>query len=302
MLSDNEAWCKVELLEIISRIDAVSISPNAIITQLKHEEDGDYYQVWRIDTAATSYILKEAKGRETVIYQTLLGNFCDGVPKLYQVITAGENTYLLLEYIDGEDLCKCNRTKLCGALDALITLQEKTWEDSDFAHGETFFAESLVQRQNRGRYLCDEQLEEAYEAFLRVYQSVPRALCHDDLLGFNVIYSQQKSVLIDWEVGGILPYPTSFARLIAHAEENAEALFYMTQEDKVFAVDYYYDRLLKSKGISYQAWIDTLQYFLFYEYCEWVYVGNKYNATDGAYFQKYLPMAKAQAAQLLKKV
>ena len=290
----------MELLEIIDRIDAVFISPKATITQLKHEEDDEPYQVWRIDSDNTKYILKEAKGNESEIYQSLLAVLKESIPSLYQVITTEEKTYLLMEYIEGENLCKCNRTKLTHALNALISLQQKTWEGCTCDHLENFYDKSLIQRQNRGKYLNDSLLEEAYEKFLSVYQSTSKALCHDDLLPFNIIASDQKAFLIDWESGGILPYPTSFARLIAHTEENIDALFYMTQADKDFAVNYYYDNLLKEKGISYTDWLNTLEYFLFYEYCEWVFVGNKYNATDGEYYKKYLPIAKHQATKILK--
>ena len=290
----------MEILEIIDRIDAVFTSPKATVTQLKHEEDDEPYHVWRIDSDNTRYILKEAKGNESEIYQSILAVLKESIPTLYQVITTEEKTYLLMEYIEGENLCKCNRTKLTRALDSLISLQQKTWEDRTFDHLGDFFDKSLIQRQNRGKYLNDSLLEEAYEKFLSVYRSTPKALCHDDLLPFNIITSDQKAFLIDWESGGILPYPTSFARLIAHAEDNTDAFFYMTQADKDFAVNYYYDKLLKEKEISYTDWLNTLEYFLFYEYCEWVFVGNKYNATDGEYYKKYLPIAKHQATKILK--
>ena len=97
----------------------------------------------------------------------------------------------------------------------------------------------------------------------------------------------------------MLPYPTPFARLIAHTQEDEDALFYMSDADKAFAIDYYYDKLLKEKGVLYQEWLHTLEYFLFYEYCEWVFVGNKYQETDGEYYKKYLPIAKKQAAEIL---
>ena len=284
----------MEFRKIIERIDAVSISPDATISQLKREEDDSFYQVWRIDTDNTSYILKQAKENEAEIYQSILAPLKDGIPTLYQTITIEDKIYLLMEYIEGKNLCKCNRAKLTSALDALISLQKETWETSSCG-----FDNSLKHRQNRSKHLNDQILENAYDRFLKVYQSVPCALCHDDLLPFNVIASEQRAVLIDWEVGGILPYPTSFARLIAHSEENADALFYMTDADKNFSIDYYYDNLLKGKGISYAQWRDTLEFFLFYEYCEWVYVGNKYNATDGEYYKKYLPIAKKQAKKLL---
>ena len=178
-------------------------------------------------------------------------------------------------------------------------IQQKTWQRSSLDNLAYSFEKSLIARENRGKYLNDSQLENAYKKFLKVYANTPKTLCHDDLLPFNVISSKNKAVFIDWEIGGMLPYPTSFARLIAHVENDKNALFYMAEEDKTFAIDYYYENLLKDKGISYNQWLITLEYFLFYEYCEWVFVGNKYNATDGEYYKKYLPIAKHQANKIL---
>ncbi len=289
----------MELAELLARIDAVPLSESAVITQLRHEEDDTPYQVWRIETDQASYILKEAKASEAETYQSILAA-CGGssIPVLHQAITLEEKTYLLLEYIQGEDLRHCNRAKLTLALDALISLQRNTWNSETFANKGYSFEQALWSCQNRSRYLKDSLLEEVYATFLKVYQSVPRTLCHDDLLPFNVIASDQRAVLIDWEYGGILPYPASFARLIAHGEDTKDAFFYMTQEDRAFAIDYYYEHLLREKGISYSDWRRTLEYFLLYEYCEWVFVGNKYGSTDGEYYKKYLPMARRQAEQI----
>ena len=288
--------------EIIRLIDAVPIPQGSTLTQLKHEEDDELYCVWMIQAGDTRYILKETTCCEKEIYSSVLAASLPCVPLIHQIITDGETVYLLMEYIDGEDLCICDRTKLTLALDALISLQQNTWEIKASILPGHSFEKSLSQREDRGKYLNDPLLEKAYEKFLSVYRSLPRTLCHDDLLPFNVICGKEKAVLIDWEYGGFLPYPTSFARLIAHTEEDADALFRMTEEDKRFAIKYYYDRLLKEKGITYEVWLDTLDCFLFYEYCEWVFVGNKYNATEGKYFRKYLPMAKQQATKLMSKI
>ena len=290
----------MDLYKIIDRIDDVSISEKTTVTQLKHEEDDAPYKVWIINTDNKKYILKEAKDNERELYQSIRSISKESAPALHQVITVGEKTYLLMEYIEGENLCKCNRANLTRVLDSLILLQQKTWESIPVGFLEHSFEKSLVKRENRGKYLNDSLLEKAYGKFLTVYQSVPQTLCHDDLLPFNVICSDQRAVLIDWEHCGILPYPTSLARLIAHVEDNTNALFYMTQDDRDFAIEYYYENLLKEKGISYLEWRNTLEYFLFYEYCEWVFVGNKYNVTDGEYYKKYLPIAKRQATKILK--
>jgi len=128
----------MELLKIIDRIDAVFISPKATITQLKHEEDDEPYQVWRIDSDNTRYILKEAKGNESEIYHSIRSVLKESIPTLYQVITTDEKTYLLMEYIEGENLCECNRTKLLCALDALISLQQKTGRIGPLTIGRIF--------------------------------------------------------------------------------------------------------------------------------------------------------------------
>ena len=289
----------MEARKLLERLDAGLLGPDAKVTQLKREENDELYQVWRIDSGNTSYILKEAEPQEAETYTSILGELeTDSAPILYQTISAQGKQYLLMEHIEGENLCQCSRPKLTAALDALISLQQKTWNSQTLAGHGYSYDQSLRDRQTRGNYLNDPLLDEAYEAFLAVYQTVPRALCHDDLLPFNVIASEHRAVLIDWEYGGILPYPTSFARLIAHGEEQEGAFFYLTRADRDFAIDYYYDHLLKERGISYRDWRKTLEYFLFYEYCEWVFVGNKYDATDGEYYRKYLPLARQQAAKL----
>ena len=288
----------MSIKEIIKQINVIKLSSYTTITQIKHEEDDGYYQVWLIADKGLKYILKEVKKSEIENYN-FLKLLDKGVPTLYQKIESNNKTYFLLEYIEGEDLCKCNRVKLTNALDALIAIQKQTWDGKMFDTLDSF-NKSIINRLNRKEYLNDPLLEKAYDKFMNIYKTTPTTLCHDDLLPFNVISNEYKAFLIDWEHCGILPYPTSFARLIAHSDDNLDSLFYMSKEDKKFGINYYYDNLLKGKGISYDSWMNTLEYFLFYEYCEWVFVGNKYNDTNGAYYKKYLPIAKIQAAKLLE--
>ncbi len=269
------------------------------ITQLRHKEDNEPYQVWRIDTEREPLILKEAKGYEAEIYADVLSKINGNTPALYQTAMVKDKTYLLMQFVKGCDLCRCDRRKLVLALDALISVQKSTWESRVYEHCAYTFHKSVVDRKRRGEYLHDTELEAAYKRFLQVYVAVPRTFCHDDLLPFNIIASDDKAILIDWEYGGVLPYPTSFARFIAHYDDLDNALFYMTKEDREFSIDYYYDRLLKDFGISYADWCKTLEYFLFYEYCEWIFVGNKYGNTENNYYKKYFPMAKHQAQKIL---
>lgn len=272
--------------------DAVSV--------FKSKEDDSEYAVWRVTIDGKDYVLKAAKADEFEIYTTFLSQANCSVPRLYQATSYQGKTFLLLEYIPGEDLCSCNRTKLMLALDALIALQERYWGHHEYDAVGHSFEKSIPGRITRGKYLEDATLEKAYEVYLQLYATLPRTLCHDDLLPFNLLISEKKAVLIDWEQAGILPYPTSLVRLIAHGENDPTAFFHMTDSDKDFAIQYYYDRLIKSKGIGYEAYREALDAFFLYEYCEWVMLGNRYNNRASERYQRYCILAKELAAKISK--
>jgi thiamine kinase-like enzyme len=118
------------------------------------------------------------------------------------------------------------------------------------------------------------------------------------MLPFNVIISQNRAVILDWEYGGILPYPCALARLIAYGEEDENALFFIKRDDQIFAVDYYYENLIKGMDISYEEYIRTMKLFFFKEYSEWIYCANSSGDRSGEYYRKYSQMARALALQL----
>ena len=120
------------------------------------------------------------------------------------------------------------------------------------------------------------------------------------MLPFNAIYNEENNItyIIDWEESGILPYLNSFARFISHFEEEEGAFFYMKDEDKAFAIDYYYDYLIKAKGITYQDYRMHLNLFMLYEFCEWIMLGNKYKDADRVRFDKY----KKKAHELIDEI
>lgn len=237
--------------------------------------------------------------QELDIYDTFLSFAKLGVPRFYKSIEYDGELFILMEYLDGNNLQKCDRKSLTAVLDALIYLQNMYWEKRELeaiGHG---FEASLPGRQKRGKYLNDAELEQAYEKYLQVYSNISRTLCHDDLLPFNVICTNEHAVIIDWEYAGILPYPTSLARLLAHCEEDESAFFYMRQEDKEYAIEYYFEHLLKEKGIDYSDYRKILDYFLLYEYCEWIMLGVEYNDTENERFKKYYAKAKEHIKKLI---
>lgn len=279
----------MNIREIITKM---GFGNQAVITAFKHEDDDSDYAVWKIEDGNVTRVLKKTSKQELDIYDTFLSFAKLGVPRFYKSIEYDGELFILMEYLDGNNLQKCDRKSLTAVLDALIYLQNMYWEKRELegiGHG---FEASLPGRQKRGKYLNDVELEQAYEKYLQVYSNISRTLCHDDLLPFNVICTNEHAVIIDWEYAGILPYPTSLARLLAHCEEDESAFFYMRQEDKEYAIEYYFEHLLKEKGIDYSDYRKILDYFLLYEYCEWIMLGVEYNDTENERFKKYYAKAK----------
>ena len=287
-----------ELTEILAKLGLPGIGEGAIHV-FTAEEDGGEYAVWRIDAGSGKYVLKRAKAYELETYRSFFRDKKPYAPAFYGSCDFDGTEYFLMEYCPGEDLRRCEHEKLRKALDALIEMQDEFWQREELYASALTLEQSLAGIENRGRYLGSKRLEAAYEAFVRIYQTTPRTLCHDDLLPFNLLIGE-RAVLIDWEYGGVLPYPTSFARLIAHGREEEGAFFYMTREDRNFAIQYYYDGLIKKHGIPYAEYRRTLDYFLFYEYCEWVMLGNRYDNRSDERYGYYLQLAEELAAKLVQ--
>ena len=262
------------------------------VIPFRSAEDDSAYDVWKVTANGETFVLKKAKGREAEIYSAFFSEPVAGVPRLIKQFQKDGDSYLLMEYIPGRNLCRCEREGLTKALDALIRIQERFWERLDLDGLGIPFAEALARRQNRGNYLADPELEKAYGQYLTMFALEARTLCHDDLLPFNLIVGEDRAVIIDWEVAGILPYPTSLARLIAHGSEKADAFFYMTGDDKNFAIRYYYEHLIQGKGIGWEDYRRAVDLCLLYEYCEWIMLGNRYPDVDRERFQTYLDRAK----------
>lgn len=264
------------------------------------EEDGSVYEgVWDVTADGARYILKCAKEREAEVYRTFFTPPRSYAPALLGSTEWGGEEYLLLEYIAGENLQRCTRAKLDAAIGALALMQSDFWQTASPAEAGLNFAESFSQRKKRRDFLASALLEKHYDEYLGLYERLPRTLCHDDLLPFNVIVSAGRAVFIDWEAGGILPYPASLARLVAHGRSHGN-LFRMTPDQRAYAVGRYYSGFAARHGIARADYGRALSYFLFSELCEWVFVGNRSGKEECPYYARYFRAANKMARMLEK--
>jgi hypothetical protein len=282
----------------LTQFDISSVSDSSVKAFVS-DEGGDEYAVWLIDNGSKKTVLKQAKAYEIAAYHCFFSGGQPYVPTFLGACHYKDQEYFLTEFFPGTDLRVCDRRRLTLVLDALAEMQNEFWERTELYDACVTMEKALEGIENRGKYLGSELLEKAYRKFEQVYRETPRSLCHDDLLPINVLINSERAVFIDWEYGGILPYMGAFARLIAHGRENKDYYFYMSAEDRDFAIAYYYDAVAKQHGISQGEFCRTLEYFLFYEYCEWVMLGNRYDSRDDERFGYYLNLAEQLAKRLV---
>lgn len=260
------------------------------------EEDSTPYQVWKIGTAQGDYVLKKTSPREKEVYEAFLSG-CNYAPRLYGSWQEQGETWLLMEYIPGETMSHCTREKLKRTLDALIAGQKQYWQNTTLAEVGYGYDEAFQSRCRRLAYLGE--LAGCYSAYLEEFAAVPRTLCNDDLLPFNVIVEGDRAVILDWADAGILPYPCALARLLAVGVEEPDWIFQMTQADREFALDYYYEKLIREKGISRSAYDRTMKLFFFKEYSEWICCAARSGDHTSPNYKKYAPMAEKLARELM---
>ena len=273
--------------ETLKRIVVKIIGPHSFVSDIERmvrTEDSSFYDAWRIQCGDSEYLLKKTESpKEEAFYRRAAGK-SKAIAAYAGGISYYGKRYILMEFFRGHEMCKCTRDDLILALDALISLQDLYWVGSatngtdDLPVFGTSIQEEIESILRRREYLQDPLLERTLDEHVARFPTIPRTLCHNDLLPFNILVGEKGAVLIDWEYYGILPYPMPLARLIAHTKPDPSWDFTMSVEDKEFAISYYYDHLIKSKGISYDVYRHSLDYFLFYELTEWIYVCRKYKA------------------------
>ena len=286
-----------EISTVLSLLGIRGVSDTSVKAFVS-EEDQQEYAVWLVDTGHEKYVLKQAKAYEIDVYRSFFGGRPPYVPAFLGSCEHNGKSYFLTEYFPGKDLRACDRKRLTLVLDALAEMQNEFWERRDLYGSCVTMEKALEGIGNRGKYLGSPLLEQAYRQFEQVYRETPRSLCHDDLLPINVLANDERAVFIDWEYGGVLPYLSAFARLIAHGREDKDYYFHMTAEDREYAVAYYYHALPERHGISWEEYRRSLDHFLFYEYCEWIMLGNRYDARDDERYGYYVKLAEQMAKKL----
>lgn len=216
------------------------------------------YNVYKIISGEKIYILKKSEDNEIEVYEKFLLNKNLPVPKLEGWTCVGNTKWILMEYIEGQDLRNFNESMAHGCAESLTEIFNTYWQESDFEENklDNRFERYWTRINKRAQCLKnDTKLSSAYRVFLNRQLVCPRTLCNGDFLQFNGIESKGSIFLIDWAFSGIMPYSLDIARLISHGSEKYFPFpFYMTDEYRKIFVKGVYEKLIHKPNYRQFTW------------------------------------------------
>ena len=238
------------------------------------DDDGDYkrkYNVYKLTVDGKPFVLKKSDEKEIAIYRDFLQGQGFAVPEYLGSLECGDDTWLLMEYIDGPDLRRFDREMALACAETLSQIHNAYWNSSV---DDGRFRRYWERVSRRAECLADyPETAKAYRLFLARQRECPRTFCSGDFLQCNGIWHDGRVYIIDWGFGGVMPYALDVARLIAHGSEKPEPYafpFYMDAELRSAFVHAYYERLERKP--EWERYIRDIKLAALNEYVEFLEV------------------------------
>lgn len=235
-------------------------------------DDNRYYDTYQADSDYGKFIIKKASDREAYVYETYLSDNTLPVPRYYGKHCEADETWIVIENVEGTDLRDMTDSLAVGCADCLARVQNKYWDGvpgvSDI-HDNRF---EIYWKRILKRAVCaadDKTLRQAYQLFLDRQLTCPLTLSHGDFMPCNVMQADGDITIIDWGFSGRMPYSLDIARFIAHATvDRATFPFYMNDHQKELFVSRVYEKL--NNKPDYDRYRMDIKLAVLNEYIEFV--------------------------------
>lgn len=213
------------------------------------------YDVYLLD-AKTVLKKCDPKYRDKNKYDQYFAGHNFAVPKILDSVTAGEETYILMEYVAGGDARDCSTEDASLIGKELARIQSHyliTGGHTDAA--DFYFSEYVSGYCSKVKnYFSD--FDSAFQVVERRYFEAPHSLIHDDLLPINVILGEQKPWIIDWATAGMFPYFLDLARFAF--VDSGKCGFFISYKSGMAFLDAYYEEMQKDSNFT----IDKKQFYI----------------------------------------
>lgn len=280
--------------EIVAHITRETVMEIQRVCERYGTEEADVreYDVYRVRMSSGKKILKMTEAREAFNYEKYLSCGKYAVPGFFGKWEDGEDVWILIEDISGEDLRDMTEEQAIQAAECLSQIQNAFWQEAgEFEEKKTDDRFEVYWKRilRRAASVAEHPvLRKAYQMFLDRQLECPRTLSNGDFLQFNVVHSGDKVTVLDWGFGGIMPYSLDIARFVAHATENRCTFpFYMSDGMKKVFIDKMYERL--DKKPDYKQYLTDIKLAVLNEYIEFVEAEED---EDGWYYDHALLLAE----------
>lgn len=240
--------------EIKKRASEIIGEPVAAVSRVceqwgEAEDEVREYDVYVIETDTGKYTLKKTGKKEAQISAQYLSKGDFAVPQFVGMQQAGDENWICLKYVEGNDLREMTDETTEKAAETLSKIQAHFWTPSMEKPPENEVEQRFVEYWKRilrraSSVAEDPLLRRAYQMFLDRQLTCPCTMSNGDFLQWNAIYDGKNVVMIDWGFGGMMPYSLDIARFLAHATETQSTFpFYMNNEQKELFLDRMYEKL-----------------------------------------------------------
>lgn len=260
------------------------------------------YTVYKVTVNQEKFVLKRTDKYENIIYDKFLQENHLPVPKMVGHGYINKEYWILLQYIEGNDLKKFNEDMAIKSADALSRTFNMYWIEKNFDENilDNRFQRYYKRIMKRSNSLKEHsKLGRAYEIFLKRQLTCPRTLCNGDFMQVNGINSEDGVIIVDWAFGGIMPYSLDAARLITHGSEEDNPL-YMTDELRKLFLERLYEKLNKTQ-LTYEQYLWDIKLSMLNECIEFIeYNLNNPNAEKDESYDYYVSTANKLADEILR--
>lgn len=226
---------------------------SAVIERLEIQNDSiEQFIDSRLDKAYDVYLLDgkavlkkcDSKCRDKNKYDRYFAGHNFAVPKVLDSVTVGEETYILMEYVEGSDARNCSREDAGRIGKELAGIQSHyliTGGHTDAA--DFYFSEYVSDYCSKVKSYFND-FDSVFQIVEKRFFEAPHSLIHDDLLPINVILGEQKPWIIDWATAGMFPYFLDLARFAF--VDGGECGFYIPYGSGMAFLDAYYEEMQKN--------------------------------------------------------
>lgn len=260
---------------------------NAAIERFIDARFDKVYDVYLLDGKT---VLKkcDAECRDKNKYDRYFAGRDFAVPKILDRVTAGEETYILMEYAQGRDARDCSAEDAKQIGTELARIQSHYLIPGGHTGAADFYFSEYVSDYCSKVKKHFNDFDSVFRIVEKRFFEAPHSLIHDDLLPINVILGAQKPWIIDWATAGMFPYFLDLARFAF--VDSGKCGFLISHESGMAFLDAYYEEMRKNPNFE----TDKKQFYMdvaisaFCQYSMFLYYEDGAEQIESATDYKYL--------------